>query len=139
MHYCSSSFKDGVQLKNRIKKRAHNIALPFDCITEEGTILKGIIESETPSSLFVIEAQLKKQYGFQTPKDYILNPQKNRIELHIDFIEKIAKNITTPNTRCAIIEEYPTADHLEVERIPIHYKTFAVLISFKISSVFYVL
>ena len=120
VHYCSSSFKDGVQLKNRIKRRARNIALPFDCITEEGTILKGIIEPDTPSSLLLIETQLKEQYNFQTPKDYIVNPQKNRIELHIDFIEEIAKNISVPNTQYAIIEEYPTADHLEVERIPIN-------------------
>ncbi len=43
VHYCSVSFKDGVQLKNRIKRRAKHIAKPYDVITKDGTSIKGAI------------------------------------------------------------------------------------------------
>ena len=43
VHYCSVSFKDGVQLKNRIKRRAEHIAKPYDVITNDGTLIKGAI------------------------------------------------------------------------------------------------
>ncbi|MCG2826942.1 MAG: radical SAM protein, partial [Thermoplasmatales archaeon] len=44
LHYCSSSFKDAVQLRNRIMRRAKNVSKKYDIITKDGTILKGIIE-----------------------------------------------------------------------------------------------
>ena len=46
IHYCSCSFKDGVQLQNRIKRRAKNIAKEYEVITDEGTLLKAILTSK---------------------------------------------------------------------------------------------
>ena len=40
--YCSCSFKDGIQLKNRIIRRAKNIVKPYEIISDEGTLIKGI-------------------------------------------------------------------------------------------------
>jgi len=37
VHYCTAKLKDAVQLTNRIKLRAENIAKPYDLITETGT------------------------------------------------------------------------------------------------------
>jgi len=44
VHYCTSGYKDGWQLRSRIKRRAENVAHPWDVITKDGTLLKGIVE-----------------------------------------------------------------------------------------------
>jgi len=117
IHYCSSSFKDGIQLKNRIKRRAENIAKSFEVITDEGTILKGIILQEG-FSLQKLKNILKKEYNVKNSQIF-LNEEKNRIELPIWILEKIAFTLRKRGFECYITEEYPTADGLEVEKIPL--------------------
>ncbi len=112
VHYCSSSFKDGVQLKNRILRRAKNVSKKYEIVTEEGTILKGIIMIKSGEKELV--KNIQKKYG----RNYIYhNKEKNRIETSVEIIREISRN--NKELECFIIEEYPTADGLEVERIPI--------------------
>ncbi|MFX1302781.1 MAG: radical SAM protein [Promethearchaeota archaeon] len=47
MHFCSIKAKDYYQLKNRYIRRAKNIKLPFEVITEEGLLVFAQIEGET--------------------------------------------------------------------------------------------
>ena len=50
---------------------------------------------------------------------YQLDKEKNRIEIDALVLEKIAHKFKKIGLECYIIEEYPTADRLEVERAPI--------------------
>ena len=118
IHYCSSSFKDGVQLSNRVKRRAQNIATSRDIITDEGTILKGIIEPSQNKTLPDIEIFLKSKLEL-SKKEFWTNKNKQRIEIHPDLLKQNATTLIKYGSKCYIIEEYPTADHLEVERTPI--------------------
>jgi len=116
VHYCSVSFKDGVQLKNRLLRRANNIAKEYEIITEEGTLLKGAIY--TNSSLEQLVTKLRKEY--EIPQNLVfLDEEKNRVEIAAWILEKIAEDLNNQGHECCLVEEYPTADRLEVERIPL--------------------
>jgi pyruvate formate-lyase activating enzyme-like uncharacterized protein len=118
VHYCSSSFKNGVQLTNRMKRRSKNIATNQDIITEEGTIIKGIIEPPVNKTIQDIESFLKSELEL-SEKEFRRNLEKRRVEIHPELLKQIAKTLKKNGLECYIIEEYPTADHLEVERTPI--------------------
>ena len=111
LHYCSSSFKDGIQLRNRILRRAKNVSKTYEKITEDGTLLKGIILVKSDPETFV--KKLKQKYH---PGSIFHNKEKNRIETSVEIVREISND---KKLECFIIEEYPTADRLEVERIPL--------------------
>ena len=117
VHYCSVSFKDGVQLKNRIKRRAKNVVKEFEVITKEGTILKGVIY-KPDASLRQLFLFLKREYDIPE-KFLIIDKEKDRIEIGLWILEKIAEDLTRNGCKCFMVEEYPTADKLEVERSPL--------------------
>jgi pyruvate formate-lyase activating enzyme-like uncharacterized protein len=117
VHYCSVSFKDGVQLKNRITRRAKHIAKPYDVITKEGTLIKGIIYGSGVSFDHILSL-LRETYKIP-PHLFYVNIEKKRIELAAWVLEKIAPKLVKKGCRCFIVEEYPTADGLEVERDPV--------------------
>ena len=117
VHYCSSSFKDGIQLRNRIKRRAKNIARDYEIISEDGTLLKGVIYTQTTPLKELFELLIQE---FEIDTNHIfVNQDKKRIEIALWILEKIAKDLKTRGFDCYMVEEYPTADELEVERTPL--------------------
>jgi uncharacterized protein len=100
VHWCSSGFKDSVQLRERLKRVAENTARPFDEITDDGTIVYGVLEPEPgqheasalfcgermePDSFFVsgdhIEMAwwLLEKYAGELPgKKYVIERYPNR-------------------------------------------------------------
>jgi len=118
IHYCSCSFKDGIQLANRIKRRAKSISKNHDIISNEGTLLKGVIYTNEGNTLRVLYKSLKHKYKL-SDKQIFLNIKKQRIEMDILILNKITPILKKLGMQCYMIEEYPTADELEVERIPL--------------------
>ena len=117
VHYCSSSFKDGIQLRNRIKRRAKNVAKKHEIISDDGTLLKGIILS-SKKPLKELYELIMQTYDIDD-SHIVINKEKNRIELGLWILEKIATDLKKQGFECYMVEEYPTADALEVERIPL--------------------
>ncbi len=117
VHYCSVSFKDGVQLKNRITRRANQVAKPYDVITHDGTLIKGVVY---PSDVSLAPLKLLLNKTYKIPSHMLhLDVDKKRIEIAAWLLEKIAPKLIRQGYQCYIIEEYPTADRLEVERNPV--------------------
>lgn len=117
VHYCSASFKDAIQLTNRLKRRATHITHPFDTITEQGTIIKGIIDNiKTDKKDKIIS--LLNSYQINN-NQYYYQQNKQRIEIKPHILEQIAPHLKNKGYQCFLIEEYPTADALEVERQPL--------------------
>ena len=113
IHFCSSTFKDGVQLRKRLIRRANRIAKEYDVITEDGTILKGLIYA---NDLEAAAGTLRDEYDVPDELMFI-DPERNRMEIAPWIVEELAKELPF---KCYISEEYPTEDRLEVERTPLN-------------------
>jgi len=111
VHYCSSSFKDSVQLRKRIKRRALRVALPSDMITEEGMLLKGVIEGPMDEIIAVLRDKYTVPDGL-----FRKDMEKERVEVAPWVLKEIAPMLPYESF---LVEEYPTADRLEVEREPL--------------------
>jgi uncharacterized protein len=113
MHYCSSRFKDAVQLGNRIRRRGERTARPLDLLTEEGLILVGIIETKDPAA---VANRLAADHD--VPAELVaMDPIHGRLEVAAWVLEELAPGLTE---RCFLVERYPTAEALEVERRPLN-------------------
>ncbi|MGD9963311.1 MAG: radical SAM protein [Thermoplasmata archaeon] len=112
LHYCSSSFKDGVQLRERIKRRARNVRRPHEILTDDGTLLKGVVETGDPVG---VARALARDFGVPAKLMWV-DREKERLEVAPWVLEELAPELALPTF---IVEEYPTADRLEVERTPL--------------------
>jgi len=112
VHYCTSGFKDGRQLRTRIRRRAETVARPWDVVTEDGTLVKGVVEGEGLAELM---RDLSETH--RVPTDLMaLDRARGRLEIAPWVLEELAPRLGRPSY---IVEEYPTADALEVERTPL--------------------
>lgn len=123
LHYCSAGFKDGVQLRGRLKRRAERNAAPYEELTEDGTVLKGIIEipewsienDADKSAVDKIIELILLEHDLD-PDLLGVNKQLRRLELPAKTLRALAPEL---NLNCFIVEELPTAEPIEVEREPL--------------------
>lgn len=109
VHYCSSSFKDSVQLRRRLLRRARSVASKGDVITEEGTLVKGVVEAEHATEAMDL---LRNEHG--VPDSLMrLDGRSGRLEVAPWVLKELEGRLPFDTY---MIEEYPTADRLEVER-----------------------
>lgn len=132
-HYCPAKLKDAVQLKNRIKLRAKNVAKPYDKITSEGTLVRGAIylkdlvpdkdyriklqmidKKSYVKKLFKVKRELQSKWNINI-NDADVDMEKMRIILNKDFVKRIKSDLKKDRLVPAVVEEYPTHDGLEVE------------------------
>lgn len=109
VHFCSSTFKDGVQLRRRLIRRAEHTARPYQQVTEDGTIMRGLLYASD------VAAAARELASLGVPDD-MFEVQDGRIEVAPWILEKIARDL---EYKCYLSEQYPTADGLEVERTPL--------------------
>jgi pyruvate formate-lyase activating enzyme-like uncharacterized protein len=107
--YCSSRFKDAVQLRERLKRTASNVARPFDEITDDGTIVRGEIAGNADDALKLIEEM-------EIPAEMYLR-EGDVIAIAWWVLDEIKDEL--PGTDKSIVERYPLKDGLVVERIPL--------------------
>ncbi|MGB9814381.1 MAG: radical SAM protein [Thermoplasmata archaeon] len=112
VHYCSASFKDAVQLRRRLLRRAKNVARDYEIITKDGTLIKGIIEGRDLK--YVYEKIIN---SLDIPSNLVYyDKYRNRIEIAPWILDDIKNEI---DGNKYMVEEYPTWDRTEVEREPL--------------------
>ena len=105
VHYCTSTFKDSVQLRERLKRIAMNSARPFDMITDDGTIMYGSMDPK---------GDLEMILSLMKPGSYYEEMEDGTIELDWQQMRKIPRKFGGERK---IIERYPN-DGMVVEVIP---------------------
>lgn len=110
IHFCSSTFKDDVQLRRRLIRCAKNICTNYQMITDDGTIIKGFLYAD---DTYKAAIELKA-LGVM---DNMMHITYGKIEVAPWIIHKIASSL---KYKCCISEQYPTSDGLEVEKIPLN-------------------
>jgi pyruvate formate-lyase activating enzyme-like uncharacterized protein len=113
VHYCSASFKDGIQLRRRLGRRAKNVVRPHELVTEDQTLLKGVVECDDPEAI-----ARDMMTRFDVPPDLmVVDRERSVLEMAPWVVVELEPEI---DGDCYMVEEYPTWDRLEVERTPVH-------------------
>ncbi|MBW2981036.1 radical SAM protein [Candidatus Woesearchaeota archaeon] len=135
IHYCTATLKDKVQMGNRIKRRAKNIAGDYDIMNFDGTLKRGALYLDKLKPGFGYRRKLgslnknsikdfikklnkiKKELTdeFHIPQN-LINVDKIKLRILIDskIMIQLINQIKNKNLKPAIVEEYPTHDQLEL-------------------------
>jgi pyruvate formate-lyase activating enzyme-like uncharacterized protein len=116
VHYCSSAFKDAVQLRERLKRRAERTARPFDLPTDDGTLIYGVILPK--EGVVGLEPVMDTLAALGVPED-MYAPSQGRIEIAGWILEDIVRDLEPMGWEVALEERYPLEGGLVVERIPL--------------------
>lgn len=109
VHWCSSAFKDSVQLRERLKRIAENTARPFDEITDDGTVVYGVFEPGTDRA-----GSLARDLGaLLEPDSYQIFP--DRAEMAWWLLEEHAGAL---DGKKYVVERYPNGG-MVVELTPL--------------------
>jgi len=116
VHFCSSTYKDAVQLRKRFQRIAKNTAREFDEITEDGTLIYGVINGGDQA----LAGEILRE---EEVPDELFEVKEGKIEIAwwvLEDLKDILKEELEPSgTKLFIIERHPFEDGLIVELIPL--------------------
>jgi pyruvate formate-lyase activating enzyme-like uncharacterized protein len=105
MHFCSTRAKDYYQLKNRYYRRAKNIKLPYEVITNEGLLIYSQIEGSYKNLEKFYEILL---FDLKIPKKYISFDRKTiRIPFYYSIEDQFTLLLENYEVKGYIIEMTP--------------------------------
>ena len=113
VHYCSSSDKDAIQLRNRLMRRALNVRKPYEEI-EDGLLVKGVFFCKTGEEAHKIRKVLLSKTD--VPESFVCI-EGTRVETHWALAEEAASWV---GVKIGIEKRYPTFDQPLIEFIPVN-------------------
>lgn len=117
VHFCSSPYKDAVQLMQRFRRRAERTARPFEEQTDEGTLVFGVLQPRDGDAGALAE-RLRDE--FEVPPEWVAVVD-GRVETAPWVAEELAEAgvFADLDVTGHLSEVHPTADRVEVERVPL--------------------
>jgi pyruvate formate-lyase activating enzyme-like uncharacterized protein len=119
VHFCSSPYKDAIQLMQRFRRRASRVQRPFEEQTEEGTLVYGVLKPAAAGEVGGLAERLRAE--FEVPMEWVA-VVGDRIETAPWVAEELAEEdglLEDLGCTAWLSEVHPTADRLEVERTPL--------------------
>ena len=117
VHYCSVAYKDLVQTKRRLLRKAMEIAKPYDEVTNEGLIRRVQIvipkESYNPAIYSILERKF--------PIDATVNHEKVVLSVSLKHIRQVLDligKVGVKDYRVFVVEKYPVENGIVRNIIP---------------------
>jgi len=115
LHFCTASLKMNYQLRNRLRRRAENIKRDFEAVEKDGFLLKGVIFGKNLNEI------KNEMLASNIPENmFFVSKEKKRIETSVQIAKKLAGKFKG-RFKCAVVEEYPTAEPWDFELTPLNY------------------
>lgn len=108
LHFCSSRFKDAVQLRERFKRIAKKASRDFDEVTDDGTLVYGVIDG----ACLNIFREAEVTEDMYSVKD-------GSIETSWWIAEELAPELKKAGCSVSVIERYPMKDGMIMEKTPL--------------------
>ncbi len=109
LKFCTASYKDAGQLRNRFRRRGEATLRPYEILSEDDTIVFGAIPCSLEDAAEDVD-ELTKELDLH--HEWIrYNGPNQRIEIPLSVAEEIADHVSVP---VLLIEVHPTHDRLEV-------------------------
>ena len=105
LHFCSSRFKDAVQLRERFKRIAKKASRDFDEVTDDGTLVYGVIDGDCLDILRDAEVT-----------EDMYSVKDGSIETAWWIAEELAPELKKAGCSVWVIERYPMKDGMIMEK-----------------------
>lgn len=118
VHFCPLALKDGVQLRNRFRRRAKHVAAPHERISSDGLLVKGIIHP--PAGMSVTEAFETLTQEFRIPTEQLRpNAKRDCLESSSALVRRLATRLKKRGFRVGVAAEYPIESRFQVVYTPL--------------------
>ncbi len=122
VHFCPSAFKDAVQFRERLKRKAKAYARPFDEITPDGTIVYGCIDCtdcrDVGTNAGIIGC-IALMENMDVPHEMYSIEDDGMIHTQWQVVEWLTSELKNMGCGIAIIEQYPMKNGMIVEESPL--------------------
>ena len=115
-HFCPAYIKDSAQFRNRLRRKARNIAMSHEVITRDPLLVKGVIEPPEGESL---EEALERIKSIVPELRVYVNADRNRLECNYKELKKLSKRLKGAGFRLSIVGELPTSFREQVTLKPL--------------------